>query len=990
MLNLRKNGYLPVAMALLICSAAAQQTTGTLKGVLTDDSGGVIPAAVVSLSGNGVQKTVQSQADGSYTFPALAPGQYTLRVAFPGFSVVQKQVTVNAGSTVQVPVQLVLTAQKQEVTVQAEGAPSVSVEPDNNATALTLKGDDLAALPDDPDDLQDALQALAGPGAGPNGGQLYIDGFSGGQLPPKESIREIRINQNPFSAEYDRLGFGRIEILTKPGSDRFRGTLFFNDSNGVFNSRNPFVTNKPDYSNQRYGGNIGGPINKKSSFFLDFNRRQIDDNALVHATWVDPTSLVTRNIDTAVVTPNTRTHIAPRIDYQLSTNNTLVARFEYGFDERNNQGIGHFNLPPAYAPDLPYTNSGNDQDLMLTETAVVNPKTVNETRFRWSRDYNSQNGNLIPQIDVAGAFVTGGNGLGANYNRRGEYELQNYTSIAHNSHTIRFGVRLRRQASIVNSPEGFGGTFYFFGGLAPVLDAGNQPITDANGQVQTAQITSAEQYRRTLLFQQMGYSQDQIRALGGGASQFTISGGNPYASIVQYDASPFVQDDWRMRPSLTLSFGLRYEVQTNVSDYHDIAPRLGFAWAPGSAKNGRQKTVIRGGFGMFYDRVGENLSLRAAQLNGSNQLSYVVQNPDFFPNVPGIAALSPTQNSIYRLSSNLRAPVMMQSAIGIERQLPANTTVAVTYTNTRALHLLQTVNINAPLPGTYSTGSPGSGIRPYGGAGNLFLYESGGLMKQNIVMVNFNTRFSRNVTLQGNYSLNYAKDLPSVPSDPYNFAQDWGRSDLDRRHRFMMVGSAIIPLGVRLSPFFVLQSGSPYDALLGRDLNGDTLTNDRPAFATGSGEGVVATRFGDFLTNPAAGTPLVPRNYLTGAGMVSLNVRVSRAFGFGPARNGGGGNMGGGYGGHGHDGGGGAMRMGPGGGHGPFGGDMTEHRYNVTLSVMVNNILNHVNPGGYTGILTSPQFGQASSVNTGFGGGRGGFGSTANNRRLEMSLRFNF
>ena len=124
----------------------------------------------------------------------------------------------------------------------------MSVDPDSNVSALVIKGDDLASLPDDPDDLSDALQALAGPGAGPNGGSIYIDGFTGGQLPPKESIREIRINQNPFSAEFDRLGFGRIEILTKPGADKMRGSVGFNDSESTFNSRNPFTTNKPDFS----------------------------------------------------------------------------------------------------------------------------------------------------------------------------------------------------------------------------------------------------------------------------------------------------------------------------------------------------------------------------------------------------------------------------------------------------------------------------------------------------------------------------------------------------------------------------------------------------------------------------------------------------------------------------------------------------------------------------------------------------------------------
>ena len=263
--------------------------------------------------------------------------------------------------------------------------PPLSVEPDNNATALVLRGEDLAALPDDPDDLSDALQALAGPGAGPNGGSIYIDGFSGGQLPPKESIREIRINQNPFSAEYDQLGFGRIEILTKPGSDKVRGSLGFNDSDGVFNSRNPISTNKPDFSNRMFTANIGGPLGKHASYFLDFNRRQITDNALVNAVFVDPNTLLQSHIQEAVVTPNTRTTIGPRFDYQLSTNNTLVARFEDGWNSRENQGVGGYRLPPPYAQTA-YNSTGNNQNLMLTETWIANPKIVNETRFQYTRN----------------------------------------------------------------------------------------------------------------------------------------------------------------------------------------------------------------------------------------------------------------------------------------------------------------------------------------------------------------------------------------------------------------------------------------------------------------------------------------------------------------------------------------------------------------------------------------------------------------------------
>jgi Carboxypeptidase regulatory-like domain len=1009
---------LTLATALVVASAVAQPGTGTLRGTMTDDSGGVIPAANVTLTGKGVNRTAQTQVDGSYVFQGLAPGQYSVVVSFPGFAPINKPVNVAAGGNVVVPIQMVVAASKQEITVADQSTTALSVEPDNNATALVLRGEDLAALPDDPDDLSDALQALAGPGAGPNGGSIYIDGFSGGQLPPKESIREIRINQNPFSAEYDKLGFGRIEILTKPGTDKIRGSLGFNDSEGALNSRNPVSTNKPDFSSRMFTGNIGGPLGKRASFFFDFNRRQITDNALVNAVFVDPNTLLQSNIQQAVVTPNTRNTVAPRLDYQLSTNNTLVARFEYNWSSRENQGVGGYRLPPPYA-DMAYNTTGNNQNLMLTETWVINPKIVNETRFQYTRTYASQIGNLLPQVNVSGAFTSGGANEGTNTDTHPHFELQNNTSISHGTHTFRYGVRARRESDQSLSPSGFGGVFSFLGGSAPVLDANDNIVTDASGNPVLTTLSAVDQYSRTLMLQKAGFTPAQIRLLGGGASQFSIDTGNPYSSIVQYDVGAFAQDDWRLRPNLTVSYGLRYEWQTNINEHHDFAPRLGFAWAPGTSKNGRQKTVVRGGFGIFYDRVQDSVIEHALLLNGVNQLSYTVTNPDTFPNAPSLANLSPSQNSIYRLDPNLRSDYLMQSAIGVERQLPRNTTMAVTYTHSQALHLEQVVPINTPLPGTYIPGQPTSGVRPYGlAAGNLFEYESGANMRQNILMANFNTRFSKNVSLFGNYQFNHSNDLPGTPTNPYDFAQDWGRSSLERRHRFQLVGSILAPLNIRVSPFVTIQSGAPYDVELGRDLYGNTLTNARPTFAAAACATVDQTMAGSFCTTPIPGiaTNLVPRDYLTGAGLVSLNMRIARTFGFGPPRGasnamtpgggapGGGGPGGGGGGrggpGGGGPGGGGGMRMGGGGaggrgGMGGMGGDLTEHRFNLTLSVMFNNVINHYNPGGFVGNLASPQFGQPTGINSGFGGGGGPGGggpggSTANNRRIEFQTRFTF
>jgi len=1018
-------------MASLITATYGQPSAGSIHGTLTDDSGAVIPAITVTLNGNGAARTVQSQSDGAYTFSNVAPGSYTVSVNLAGFTPFSGPVTVTSGSAIQLPVQLSVRAEKQEVTVADQSGASVSVEPADNKTSLVIQGTDLDALPDDPDDLQNALQALAGPGAGPNGGQIYIDGFSGGQLPPKESIREIRVNQNPFSAEYDRLGFGRIEILTKPGTDKLRGAVQIMDGNGIFNSRNPFSTNKPDFSTRMISGNVGGSLSKKASFFMDFNRRDVTNNSIVVAQYFDPTSLTQSNINTAIVAPNAFTIIAPRLDYALTPNNTLTVRVEERFNSSDNAGLGGTNLPAPYS-QLAYNSHGDGQNVMVTESSILNAKVDNETRFQFFRNWTASAGNEIPQINVAGSFVTGGNGLGDLHDLTKHFELQNNTSIAHGTQTIRFGVRVRRDGDQSNQPNGFNGAFTFLGGTEPVLNAANQIVYDANGNPETEILTSLQQYERNVLLSQAGLSEAQIQNLGGGPSRFSIQAGQSYISAVRYDAGPFIQDDWRISPNLTLSLGLRYEIQTLISDHHDIAPRLGFAWAPGHSAAAR-KTVVRGGFGIFYDRIGTGMFETAALNNGVNQLQYLVYNPTFYPTIPALSTLSLGQNTIYRVDPNLRSDYSAQGALGVERQLPRNTTVALTYSYNRSVHLAQTVPINAPLPGSFNPALPLSatnGVFPYGySAGTIFESESGGYMRQKLLMLNFNTRFSSRVTLFGNYSLNYAKDMPSSPTDPYDYRLDWGRSTLDRRNNLLILGTITAPAKVRFSPFITLRSGQPYDVLAGTDLFGDTLTNPRAEFASNatcasvvrSGD-TVCSPYGTFtsaysVTNLAN---LVPRNYLTMPGLVSVNMRVERTFGFGRPKGaamgsqGPGGGMpsagvmgmaGGGRGpGPGGPGGGpGGPGGGPGGPGGPggfMGGGSSEHRFNATLSFNVENVFNHLNPGGYQGVITSPYFLEATSVNTGFGGGGPGGGgpggpggpggSAANNRRIMLGLRFNF
>ena len=360
----------PIAVLLICVSITfAQQSSGTLRGRVADEFGGLIIGATVAVADqNGVEKTATTDAEGNYSFPSLPPGRYTLHASAPGFAPFENtEVEVTAGRTVPLNVTLSVAIEQAEVTITAE-AP-ISTEPENNAGAVVLRGEALNALPDDPDDLADALQALAGPSAGLNGGSTYIDGFSSGRLPPKESIREIRINRNPFSAEYDRLGYGRIEIFTKPGTDKMRGEVSFNFGDKRLNSRNPFAPVRAPFQSRRYGGNLSGPISaKRASFFIDVERREVSDNSTIRAIVLDPSFNIVP-LSQVVQSPSDRTTISPRIDYQLNENNTFVARYTYTRSKNENAGVGDFNLLSRA-----YDTSNQEHTLQLTGDGADQPE----------------------------------------------------------------------------------------------------------------------------------------------------------------------------------------------------------------------------------------------------------------------------------------------------------------------------------------------------------------------------------------------------------------------------------------------------------------------------------------------------------------------------------------------------------------------------------------------------------------------------------------
>src|SRR5580700_7577931 len=353
-----KRVVLLVLLVLAVSAALMAQTPGSLKGQVLDPSGAAVPGATVTLSGpNGVVKVAQSDNNGAYSVVGLPPGKYTIRVIAAGFDLFEGSIAdLPGGRASTFDAKMAVASEKQEVTVK--DTQQVELDPAKNAGALVLKEADLDMLSDDPDDLQADLLALAGPAAGPNGGQIFIDGFSSGQLPPKDSIREIRINSNPYSAEYDTQGHGRIEIFTKPGTDKYHGSLNVTYSDHIWNARNPFNTQTsglPASDTKNLMATFSGPINKKASFFLDFTRRQLREAALVNVVLLDP-NFNPYSSSYGIITPTTNTRISPRVNYQLTSKITLDARYVYSRSETDNSGIGGFNLPSTGA-----TNKGSNQ-----------------------------------------------------------------------------------------------------------------------------------------------------------------------------------------------------------------------------------------------------------------------------------------------------------------------------------------------------------------------------------------------------------------------------------------------------------------------------------------------------------------------------------------------------------------------------------------------------------------------------------------------------
>jgi hypothetical protein len=933
----RTHCFFVVLLVAFVATAYAQDTRNpSILGQVIDEQGKAIVGSHISITdARGFARSRESDEQGKFDFPGLPPGDYVLRVSASNFTPYQ------ASSVRLVPehdkvlnVTLTIASKQETITVLSENPLIKNAE--YVGGSFILRGETLMSM-EGTGGLEALLRAMSLRSPGPFGPQALVNGFEDSQIPPAHTIREIRINDNPFSAEYAALGLGRIEILTKPGTEKFHLEAFGYIGDARLNSRNPYAPNRAPYQSRMYGGYASGPVwTGRSTFFIDFNKQEVDTNAVINATVVDSAFKITP-LRLAVVTPEHVTSFAPRVDLQINDRHTIIARYGESRTRALNSSVGGFSLS-SRAQDM----ASRKRTFQLTETAVLSPSTINEWRAQYVISRSARSGNnATPVIRVPGAFVGGGADVGSAYYRDDRLQVHNTTSRQSGKHLLKAGGQVKFTWQTDGSTDNFGGTYTFSARMAPQLNSRNEVMNGPAGKPVLIPITTIEAYRRTVLFKNSGLSPSAIRQLGGGASQFSLTSGEVETNLEQYEFGGFVQDDWRLFPRFSLSSGVRYERQNNIASDLDIAPRLAFAWGIGG--QGQPETVLRGGVGMFYERVGEYLVLRARQMNGVHQRQYFVSDTsvlDLFPAVPSPTALTgyAVAQSKVQLAPDLRTPYSLQASIAVERQVVENLSLAATLSRVRTLHMLRSRNINAPQGFT----------RPFGTSADIFQYESSGTFNQQQLMLNMVYRPDRDVTLWSTYTLSDSKgdtDHPDTfPANSHDLRSEYGRSALNARHTLYSGGWIRTIGGIEMSPLVLWRSGVPFDITTGRDTNGDSLFTDRPAFATDlTRPSVIATRYGTFDVNPLPGQQIIPRNFGESSPFFITNLRASRRFAF-------------------------------------------TDRTSMTLAVQGQNIFNRTNPGSPVGNLGSSFFGIPTSS-----AGDWGFDSNqAGNRRLELLLFFSF
>ena len=861
-----------VTLLLTVGPCLAQNTSNnaSLEVIVKDPSGALINKAQVQLIRNGKSQSLSSTNQrGEARFNKVPAGRYQIHIEAPGFKAQDIADVELASGSHSKEVTLEIETIKVDVDVDEE-AQVKNTNPNGSAFSNVLTAEQIAQLPDDPEEFENAINQLAGPGA-----QIRVNGFRGGKLPPKSQIREIRFRMNPYAPENHDAGFGLVDITTKPGVNAWHGSFNFGFRDESLNGRQVFAPFRGPEQQRRFGLSLDGPIWKNhTSLFLNA------EGSLFFDAWPIFATLPTGTVSDLAYRPSRRLNLDARLEHALTKTHTSRLQFQRNAGLQNNLGVGDFDL---FARG--YSQEQTEYIARLGDSGVFGKKFFNEARLqaRWIRSA-ARSVTLGQTILVPGAF-NDGSAQRSGGRRSLDFELADNVDYALEKHGLRFGAQ---------------------------LEAGGYRSNDRTNAFGTFQFADLAAYEAGL------------------PTQYTQRIGDPTVQYRQYQFGVYAQDDFRVRKNLTLSYGARYEVQTHVPGQFNIAPRLGFVWSP--KKNGT--ITIRGGAGIFYDWFAAQIYEQTLRVDGQRQRDLVIANPGFpNPFSGGMQTVLPA--SRIQSDPDLQIPYIIQSSIGVETNPFKLFRLTTNYQYQRGVHLLHGRNLNAPVPGFG---------RPDPSVGNITNIESSAYQSTHRLMIGIGpAKFVQGLFCNINYVLmkntNEADSPFSLPSNNFNLHADRGPAANDFRHLISGFVSKRLPAGFGISTIFQATSALPYNITTGFDNNSDTVINDRP-LGVGRNNARGASRW-EIGSRLSWGKDFGPEQQQTGGPQIRM-VRVGGGDGAAPP----------------------SIGMG------------ATKKYRLEFYAQAFNLLNHANLGVFSGVQTSPFFGQATSAQS--------------PRRLELGLRFNF
>lgn len=880
----------------------AQSSKPEIQVKITNQLNETISDAEVTLTNlKQNNRQIRLKSKDIFRFTDLINGIYQISVKAAGFKNYQTDIF-----SIQNEVKIInLILEIAPIETKVEVGSGNEADTDRFGTTRILSESELEKLPNDPKLLEKVLREIAGETVTGEEMPITVNGFKG-KVPPKQAIQQVRINQNIFSAQYaDSIG-GGIEIFTKTEVDKLSGNIGFDFADSRVNAKDAFLGKRIPSQTKAYSLYLFGPaFNKKIAYSLSLTQNDTNNNTVVNAVTLN-TQLQPIEYKQFFPSRNNNDEIQLSMFYDPSEKHKIYFGYEFIRQQTKGKGIDELSLPSRT-----YNSKEQNNTLQFSYTFLANENVVNEFRLHWNK-VNSKNFGESNEVavNVLDSFSGGGAQI-ANNTANTKLEITNNTSWQRGNYELRFGVQINRQKINQTSESNFGGTYVFTGKTAPQLDENNNPVYDGSGNLLTSEITSLESYRRTLLFQRLGFSVQQIRLLGGGASQFTISGGNPKLSVNQFDIGIYLQNSYKISKSLALSFGLRYENQTNIKSNYNFAPRIGLVWLPKTDKN-KVKLFslpkISLGFGIFYTRFEPDKTVEIKEANDSDKRQYLITAEsilNLFPSIPTINllnqfALPKTQR---RLSFKFQTPFQMLYSINISKKLPFNFSVNTTITYTKGMR--QEVTRNA----------------------NESLYEINSIGNRE------NSRFSTTINLPPTKRfgafLTYTQILIANDDitagsgssfNPFDFSNEFGKSGLPRK-QLAFYPTFRLPYGVEIFASFSIKSGSRFNITTGRDANGDGFFFERPAFAKNlTKQGLIITKYGILDPNPEVNDKIIPRNLGQGRLSVRSDAFLSKSFGIGEKD------------------------------------QENNFRHNIAVSISINNLLNVVNKANPIGNMSSPNF----------------------------------